>query len=302
MIKKNEESKRLKGVSVCLISFATENYRPSAQLLSNRARKLEFDSITIYSLGNLDPIFIKTHEEILSHRRGAGYWLWKPWIVNKQINELNSEEVCLYLDAGAIPCKPASYFGELAKNGKIHVWLDTDAKLNSNRNWTDPNVWQNIIGSDSGLDSAHVWAGALVFSNQGKSKNIISEWLTLCCNAELLCPDRSKEYEFSLGQVGHRHDQSILNCLVHKYPEVFTIHILSNEFIIHRRGYLSSEISLLFFRVLRFCYRKFLGLLPQNPKLLLLKVRTLRRKPDVQNSELEAHKLLWKKQGDNFKF
>jgi hypothetical protein len=157
MHKERKVSQESQDNSIRLISFATKNFFPAAQLLNNRAKRLKFDSIKIYCLDDLDQNFVTQHREILSYPRGAGYWLWKPWIVNKQIQEMKSNEVCLYLDAGAVPCKPAYYFHNLASDGKIHVWLDTNSIFNSNRCWTDPNVWQKIVGSDSGFDTVQAW-------------------------------------------------------------------------------------------------------------------------------------------------
>jgi len=39
---------------------------------------------------------------INSHRRGYGYWCWKPYIIWKQLQEMTTDDILLYADAGCV--------------------------------------------------------------------------------------------------------------------------------------------------------------------------------------------------------
>ena len=43
--------------------------------------------------------FYKENKEILSLNRGAGYWLWKPYLILETLKKMNDGDVLLYLDS-----------------------------------------------------------------------------------------------------------------------------------------------------------------------------------------------------------
>jgi hypothetical protein len=279
--------------NILLITFATEAFVPATLLLDKRARKFGFDDLKIRDFKDLDSTFIQDNWEILRQSRGAGYWLWKPYIIKCELDYVKKDDFCLYLDAGAVPNKSADFFIEIARDGLIHLWRESKSKKYSNRYWSDPNVWNEIVGSDSGLDDNQVWAGAILFSNNPTSRRIFAEWLELCCQPKFLCPDKHEDYVFAPGQVGHRHDQTLLNCILQKYPNCFIIHDLENELIIHRTGTIKSNTSLWIFRFFRTIYFKIMKLLPPFVKLRIMIYRTKITKPWVTDSEIESHKRFW---------
>ena len=58
------------------------------------------DECHAFNSSVIDAEFKRTNAKILSARRGAGYWLWKPYIINKTLHELNEGEYLIYADAG----------------------------------------------------------------------------------------------------------------------------------------------------------------------------------------------------------
>jgi hypothetical protein len=71
------------------ITFATENYLDDARELCDSALNIGgFDSAKIYNNSDVDPIFSNKNKHILTLPRGAGYWLWKPFIIQKHLLEM----------------------------------------------------------------------------------------------------------------------------------------------------------------------------------------------------------------------
>ena len=82
------------------ITFATENYLDDARELCDSAlNKGGFDTVKIYNFNDIDPIFSKKNNHILSLSRGAGYWLWKPYIIQKHLFEIEDGDILCYCDS-----------------------------------------------------------------------------------------------------------------------------------------------------------------------------------------------------------
>lgn len=71
---------------IIAISYSNEKYQ--RQLKLNKKSALEVGKVDIhYSYGpnDIDPNFKKKNKDILSRTRGNGYWLWKPYFINRKI-------------------------------------------------------------------------------------------------------------------------------------------------------------------------------------------------------------------------
>ena len=55
--------------------------------------------IIIFNKEEIDIDFYQKNKSILESKRGGGYWLWKPYIINKILNKINENDVLLYLDS-----------------------------------------------------------------------------------------------------------------------------------------------------------------------------------------------------------
>ena len=84
-----------------LITYGSNNYTKSAIRLKNQAESFyEFESITNYRIKDLEKNFVNSVITIMGQRRGGGYWIWKPYLIQKKIEEIEDGEYLIYLDAG----------------------------------------------------------------------------------------------------------------------------------------------------------------------------------------------------------
>ena len=114
-----------------LISFATEDYSKSATALGVKAISSGFTSFYLYGFQDLDEEFAKNNARTLAHSRGAGYWVWKPYIILRHLSQIPHGDYLLYLDAGVMPISTATEFVENLDDGKTHVWNIHGAKIGS---------------------------------------------------------------------------------------------------------------------------------------------------------------------------
>lgn len=53
-----------------------------------------------YTKNDLNKDFLKKNEKMFKSRKGAGYWVWKPKIVQITLEKMNDGDLLLYADTG----------------------------------------------------------------------------------------------------------------------------------------------------------------------------------------------------------
>ena len=106
-----------------LIVFGTDDYQNSINSLIKSSSGY-FDEFHIFSKKNIDDEFYEKNKNILDQRRGAGYWLWKPYFILKTLNLINDGDIVFYVDAGNIFINdPSDIFKEIDNNNIICLFL-----------------------------------------------------------------------------------------------------------------------------------------------------------------------------------
>jgi hypothetical protein len=100
-IKSKNCNKSFKG-SVWLISFASgDDVHHQNQRVVGASGMLNCVNRNImYKNEDIDEEFYNKNKTILSAKRGAGYWLWKPYFINKTLLEIPENDYLIYLDSG----------------------------------------------------------------------------------------------------------------------------------------------------------------------------------------------------------
>jgi len=208
-----------------LISFGDEKYEKSLNLLSSTAiNEGKVDSMICYSQRWLKTTdFWKKNSFILSRPRGAGYWIWKPYIILKTFETLDEGDIVLYSDAGLKVIDNLDPLFEIAKNDlrgiilfklpavgvphhKAKAWTKRDAFVLSG---CDEEKYWN---ADMGNGAVSLW------KNTKENRDFLQEWLKYLRDSRIVTDDpnmcgRPNFMEFR----DHRHDQSILTILSTKY-------------------------------------------------------------------------------------
>ena len=212
--------------NIHLVTFGTignsrhfRNYSEHLQRIEANAIRLGL-TCTIYTQES--PAF---KESVLGQntypmRKGAGYWSWKPDLILDAASR-NPGKVILYLDADwdlqSVPKEIA-----LIKNSRSGLAL---IKINHKVvDWTSKRCLE-FYGLDELNDSLCFVASVILLdaSNQNALSSMIS-WKEAMKNHRLLL-----DPIFTTRQ-NHRHDQSILNCLVEK-GAIYCDELPSNTYI-----------------------------------------------------------------------
>jgi hypothetical protein len=177
-----------------------------------------FDKVIEYHKSDLDNSFIVKNNHILSQSRGAGYWLWKPYIILKTLNEINYGDILFYCDSGAEFKK---------KIDELIPIMDSDQKQilvfeligHNNVTWTKRDCF---ILTDSDLPEIvyqkQILAGYLIMRKNEFTIKFIKEWLEYCQDYRCLTDSPNEIGLPNYNEfIDHRHDQSILSILSRKH-------------------------------------------------------------------------------------
>ena len=196
------------------VTFANNEMTKSAILAQSAALKHGCDRSFIMNEKCYSNEFIRLNEKILSQYRGAGYWLWKPYVIFNMLNKIEQDAILVYTDAGV----------EIVNDVKILIdKMDGDVFLFGNNyphiEWCKADVMDAILPNwalQFDINNRQAQASVLIIRNTQYARMFISEWLKYCQVDHFINDEQSYEGNY-LYFAEHRHDQAILTCLAYKY-------------------------------------------------------------------------------------
>lgn len=200
-----------------LINYADEAYEKTQMINSASGKKIgKFDKVFSYSPKDIDTSFLKKNEKIFKEKRGNGLWLWKPYFINKALEESNDGDYLFYCDSGSFFIRSIdNLIISMRKNE--YIWVSDNPLLECC--FTKKKCFEKMdCTDDSFLYSNQIQGGFVLMINSPQTREFIREWLQLCTDFDLLSTeDNSEENRNSvLDFVSHREDQSILSLLCKK--------------------------------------------------------------------------------------
>jgi hypothetical protein len=164
------------------ITYGNDRFKNSKARIKKEAERFgEFDTITVYGPDDIDADFKIRFAKILRKNRGGGFWIWKPYIVNKRFQEIKDGEYLIFIDAGCtINMKGKDRFREY-----ISLLRDSDKGFISFQMSHIEKVWGVVevfnyfkIGLKSkAANSGQYLVGVLIIKKNKNSSTIIQKWL-----------------------------------------------------------------------------------------------------------------------------
>lgn len=200
------------------ISYATSEYFFSQRLNSFSAKFFgKVQNNICYSYADLDPSFVSLNKSILSKKRGAGYWIWKPYIVSKQLSKIDYGDYLLYTDSSLFILKPINKLIELMLSRNIDVLIFNLKHIEKVYTKSEIFYYLDCI-DDRFLETEQRLATYFILKKTEKTIKFINEWLNLSQIHNLI--DDTLDPSFPILSVDfkeNRHDQSIFSMLSKKY-------------------------------------------------------------------------------------
>jgi hypothetical protein len=208
-------------MSIVFLTFGShDHYISAGKRLIEQAKKLNiFTKCILYTSEDLknDKEFWKQHSSfILNNPRGYGYWLWKPYLIKKTIQNMNKGDILLYLDSGCeLTCNRKNELLKCINIVKTDHIIGTLAK--TERKWNKMDLLIKLdMNKDIYLNTGQRQAGTNMFLVCDETINLVNEWYAIGCEYHYI--DDSPSIIPNGKFIEHRHDQSIMS-LLYKYME-----------------------------------------------------------------------------------
>jgi len=228
------------------ITFASDNMAKSSWECRNSMLLNGIQEADIFGPSTLDDEFIQFNYETLNADRGAGFWVWKPYIIYRKMLSLQDNDFLIYSDAGIEFVNNVSHIIDkmdedifFFTNGWPHVeWCKADV-LKGVLGWegytetdTKCSFYKEQRWIENVKDIKQVQASVIFFRVNQKTKDFVKEWLLYCQMPGFIDDSPSKLPNYPTF-AEHRHDQAILTCLQIKYG--YKLHFWPTNYSEHIR-------------------------------------------------------------------
>ena len=216
-----------------LIFYGTEEFRGSLDRLKKEASNLNvFDKTIIYTPRDL-PMHIKANS-LMNYKKGGGYWIWKPYIIWKTLQDYPNT-IVIYIDAGCTISKSEEwnyYIKVIKENDTIlfqyrnsfdygwnKMWPSATTKIG---NWTKLNTqkyFDQLIKDENWHSFDKIMGGIIICKNP--KNEFIFQWLNITLfKSELIVDPIGNEIGNQKEDfIEHRHDQSIITPLAYYFSK-----------------------------------------------------------------------------------
>jgi hypothetical protein len=205
------------------VSFGTDAFSQSLSRLRRSAKRFGIRDVRIYQP---DHRVLRTateeNPEIMRLPRGAGYWMWKPYILLDAMDSVAEGTIIVYTDAGLRYIGNPSPIVGLAETRDVVLFRNPARGLQ--RNWTKRDCFV-LMQADTPehWDAEQVDASIQIYRAGAKARSFLMELQNAMRDPRVLCdgPNTCGLANFE-GFRDHRHDQSVLTILATKHRvEIF---------------------------------------------------------------------------------
>ena len=200
------------------ITYGNRVFERAKRRIVNEAKNFyDFESIKDYGPDDLDDEFKEKYKDVLSKRRGAGYWIWRYHLIKKILDKFEEGEILIYLDAGChLNPKGMTRFQEyldLLKNSKYGI-LSFQMHDQIEKWWSVKEIFKYFdIEMESEIANNGQYLGGILFIKKCKhSMDYIEKMLKVLEDDKNLFTDHYNRNQESYFRE-NRHEQSVSSIL-----------------------------------------------------------------------------------------
>jgi hypothetical protein len=216
------------------MTYGNNIFNDAKNRISQEAKLFnEFKSISVYGPDNIKKWVADKYQDILSQRRGGGYWLWRPFLVYEKMQSIKHNDIIVYTDAGCHlnPQGKKRFFEyiDMLKHSKYGI-LSFQMSGNNNigslckeKVWTTRQIFEyfNIDEQNSEIKETGQYLGGVFILQKNKhSMNYLREFIKCIIKDKLLITDYYNNKNQASYFKDNRHDQSISSVLRKKIGSV----------------------------------------------------------------------------------
>lgn len=172
------------------------------------------DKVLEYSSKDIPQSYKNKYKDIFAYKRGAGLWLWKPYIILDGLEKCKEGDWLFYCDSGATFINKISHLIDCANANNLNILLVEQPLLEKQFTKRETFIGMSV----EGIEQNQLLSGYILLKKSVESVRFIKEWQQYCEKIDLLSPDR---FHYDIEEwdsfYSHREDQSILSLLRYKW-------------------------------------------------------------------------------------
>lgn len=203
-----------------LVNYSDKSHHNAQKENSNSALTIGgFDNVFSFNLQDLGEKFISENNHIMSQTRGAGYWMWKPFVIKKALEMIDDNDILMYSDSGISFIKNIDEIVDIMDTTEEKLLLFELEDIHPNKRWTKRDCFVLMdLDKEEYLNQNQLLASYILMRKNDFVLNFINEWLTYAKDYRIITDSPNEcGLDNYVEFVDHRHDQSILSLLGRKY-------------------------------------------------------------------------------------
>lgn len=203
---------------VVFATFADNKYLTSLKRIEFEAKQFScIDEIHICHQEDIEVFFINKIKPWL-YRRGFGYWRWKSYFAKRLLDELDNDDILIWVDAGCELNVDGSHIlqewiVELSRSTSCILVFEQSLLV---KYYTKKDALEFLNVNEKEASQPQFLGGAWIIKKNLQSQKLIDDWYSICLNHEDLINDKKSSSPNYDGFVEHRHDQSIFSILARR--------------------------------------------------------------------------------------
>lgn len=212
-------------MSIFFTTFADTRLRRTQQRIYQEAMSMNvFQQCFLWDETKLSSEFINQFWPYFSSQpRGFGYYVWKPYIIEKTLEQIPENSYLFYIDVGCVvntngQKRLLEYISLLESSGKSVLGFQLTHK---EKTWTKMDLLERMNYTfPEQMDTFQCLSGIILFKNTPEGRDFVRKWRTIMeenthwrDDAPSIAPNDPTFQE-------HRHDQSVFSILLKQYGGV----------------------------------------------------------------------------------
>lgn len=202
------------------VNYADNNpkspFRDFQKIQTQTAYIFGADEVIEYLPKDIPPYFHEKNKFIFSLPRGAGYWVWKPYVVRDALSKVNDGDYVFYVDSGAFYIHDIHALIDAMENAKTDVMPVSIPFIEKAFSKRDAFILMDC-DKEEYINEAQREATFIVLKKTPCSVDLINEWLVYTqdprINTDLPNTLGKENYE---GFKENRHDQTAWSLITKK--------------------------------------------------------------------------------------
>jgi hypothetical protein len=207
-----------------IITFADKKFAHTLPRFLGEANQFRcIDSCITYGEHDL-PKQVRRIIKPWLYRRGYGYWMWKSYLIQRELERLAFGDILIWADAGVVlnPKAERRLQEYIAMAMQSPSGVVAFQESYPERIYTKGDVFKHfgVLGNPEYTDTPQFWGGVLIICKKPSSTQLIDAWWSTAKNVHDLITDRRSLTPNYPEFIENRHDQSVLSMLLKQYSVV----------------------------------------------------------------------------------